>query len=1171
MEKIRWLHISDLHFGYNRYIVQNMREELLSHIKTIGKIDYLFITGDLRYGKEEPVSYPLETIEFINGMRDVLGLEKESIFIVPGNHDVARVDDEGSEDTNLTAIIEQEKNYYKTSDGKVKKNTLKYIYGTRIEFLKLYESICGRKEPSVHYCIETEKVNIIHLNTALFSSKDGEDGDLIIGTQLLKEMSNQINPDKPGIVLAHHPIDSLRLEEQKALEIFLKKHNAVLYLCGHKHVAFNSNIKTARQDQDLWEYVCGTNMDFDPQLEETDMDFFVGEMDCENCSGYVQAYKWSKRSEAWLVDNDFSFPQEGATDGRHYFPPSNRPHMPQKENEEDVLKLYKEYIQFECGEIQLNGLPVDMSIGQSRFPLEKLFVPLRFEIYREQGIDYLFNRPSSFVMTHDAKWALADILNRPFHISLLDDPGGGKTTLLKRLAAGCFSGNKDTSFELPTTDLFPLWIKCRDINFSSIPTILDIISDIPHRAEMDIYTDAKTIFMQTVQMNIQNGTALLLIDGLDEINTDKDRTGFIKQLNKFVHLYPAVNVIITSRIAGYYSIIKNYLENFSNYKICPFQDSDIKRLCIAWHAQIVGTTAEIQKKAEALARNIIQHPRIRALAVNPLLLTTLLLVERRVGRLPAKRSSLYSEAIQVLLETWNIEARDPIDLDEARYQLAYIAYFMMKNRLKEITRKKLVELLISARKDLTGYISGTESYTSFIDKVEKRSALLIQKGYTTTDNSGELEPVYEFQHLTFQEYLTAYAIKNKCYSDAKRDDKPGHVLEKHLSEKNMREVILLTAVLLDRWEIQDLVELIIAKIESEEISIEDSEYLRDFLIQFIGDECLIAEKTRNRIYNFCFKNSIRNHDIDGIRAIMSSKFSDEFIEFAKKCDQSKNIKTPTYYSVIRCINGDCPDPYDYYQDNRNSEERDKRLEAVSLLDAAYWVNYKEIKKKIDEVKKKILSEDFLRQAQDEDPRIQKAAFSALRIMNLLLPEDIGRYFELYIAFVNKTGDVPAIEECISLIDKVPKRSDINVRFNLSACKKVMQTIKSKEIVDPEVYKEILTYTILILFWGRESKKEVYDLLELIDIKIIKMAGNAWNNYWKVGAQFKEFLQDNIINDTSVTEEEKKLTENYIHSFDNRWELHKVIKEKQWFEMMQNILKDTNSTNFLDKFTRGRED
>ena len=125
---------------------------------------------------------------------------------------------------------------------------------------------------------------------------------------------------------------------------------------------------------------------------------------------------------------------------------------------------------------------------------------------------------------------------------------------------------------------------------------------------------------------------------------------------------------------------------------------------MAWHAQIVGTTAEIKKKAEDLARNIIQHPRIRALAVNPLLLTTLLLVERRGGRLPAKRSSLYSEAIQVLLETWNLEAREPIDLDEARYQLAYIAYFMMKNRKKEITRRELIELLISARKDLTGYI-----------------------------------------------------------------------------------------------------------------------------------------------------------------------------------------------------------------------------------------------------------------------------------------------------------------------------------------------------------------------------------------------------------------------------------------------------------------------------------
>ena len=106
MGKIRWLHISDLHFGYNRYLVQNMREELLSRIKTIEKIDYLFITGDLRYGKEEPDSYPEETVEFINGMKDALGLKKESVFIVPGNHDVTR------KDNNLPVIIENEKNKY---------------------------------------------------------------------------------------------------------------------------------------------------------------------------------------------------------------------------------------------------------------------------------------------------------------------------------------------------------------------------------------------------------------------------------------------------------------------------------------------------------------------------------------------------------------------------------------------------------------------------------------------------------------------------------------------------------------------------------------------------------------------------------------------------------------------------------------------------------------------------------------------------------------------------------------------------------------------------------------------------------------------------------------------------------------------------------------------------
>lgn len=112
MGKIRWLHISDLHFGYNRYLVQNMREELFSRIKTIEKIDYLFITGDLRYGKEEPDSYPEETVEFINGMKDALGLKKESVFIVPGNHDVTR------KDNNLPVIIENEKTSIKLLMGK---------------------------------------------------------------------------------------------------------------------------------------------------------------------------------------------------------------------------------------------------------------------------------------------------------------------------------------------------------------------------------------------------------------------------------------------------------------------------------------------------------------------------------------------------------------------------------------------------------------------------------------------------------------------------------------------------------------------------------------------------------------------------------------------------------------------------------------------------------------------------------------------------------------------------------------------------------------------------------------------------------------------------------------------------------------------------------------------
>lgn len=50
MKKIRWLHISDLHFNYSDDETECMRETLIPFLNSLGlSIDYIFCTGDIRY------------------------------------------------------------------------------------------------------------------------------------------------------------------------------------------------------------------------------------------------------------------------------------------------------------------------------------------------------------------------------------------------------------------------------------------------------------------------------------------------------------------------------------------------------------------------------------------------------------------------------------------------------------------------------------------------------------------------------------------------------------------------------------------------------------------------------------------------------------------------------------------------------------------------------------------------------------------------------------------------------------------------------------------------------------------------------------------------------------------------------------------------------------------
>jgi len=208
---------------------------------------------------------------------------------------------------------------------------------------------------------------------------------------------------------------------------------------------------------------------------------------------------------------------------------------------------------------------------------------------------------------------------------------------------------------------------------------------------------------------------------------------------------------------------------------------------------MTGVSPDDIQESEALARVLVTNVALRRLAENPLLLTMLLVVKHGAGRLPPDRVSLYSRAVEVLLDTWNIKGHDALNMKEAIPQLSYIAFELMRSGKQTATERELLEILENARDNvpqIKRYARDTPY--EFLKRVELRSSLLLEAGHQV--EGGRAVPFYQFRHLTFQEYLAALAIVEGNYDgyDQKFPMKP---ITSYLTADEWKEVVPMSAVL----------------------------------------------------------------------------------------------------------------------------------------------------------------------------------------------------------------------------------------------------------------------------------------------------------------------------------------------------------------------------------------
>jgi formylglycine-generating enzyme required for sulfatase activity len=351
---------------------------------------------------------------------------------------------------------------------------------------------------------------------------------------------------------------------------------------------------------------------------------------------------------------------------------------------------------------------------------------------------------------------------------ILGDPGSGKTTLLKYFLL-CF-GKKEAAQRLNLPDdLLPLLLPLRNVDLKD--TLCNALFKQFKGYDLDL---SKELFRD----RLENGRAILLLDGLDEVADEKTRVEMCRWIDKLHHTFSKCPLIVTSRFSGYRGDVRlpgHYLE----LNMLDFTKDDIIRFLHGWYTAVEITQHEdnnlwrtcAQNAADELTKRLEDNADYLKLAVNPLMLQLIALVHYDFKTVPDRRVELYEKCVDLLLQKWD-EAKGLkmlLSAKEARQVLQPLALWLhSEENRRQATKEELLQQMTPHVQQVKPGMDAEKVLVSMRD----RCGVFVGYG----------AEIYGFQHLSFQEYLTAEEIRNKDKVDE---------LVRHFDESWWREPTLL--------------------------------------------------------------------------------------------------------------------------------------------------------------------------------------------------------------------------------------------------------------------------------------------------------------------------------------------------------------------------------------------
>jgi len=552
---ITWLHLSDLHIRssdeYNRNIVlqaflKDLKEQIAE--KQL-QLDFALITGDIAFsGVADEYSM---VRQFWDDLIETTNLSKERLFVIPGNHDVNRksitrgaasiVNDLNTRDAvNEFLDIEEDKtlvfrkfqhyaefvnDYF---EGHISFNDEQYFYVKPLE-------------------LSDKRIAIFGLNSswASGSHKEADGGKvndkkyLLLGERQVRDALEAAIDVDIRIAALHHPFDLLKEFDQNDVEPLLKQ-NCDFILHGHLHRAgilqpMDPDSKTTV----IAAGACYESRDYPNMYNFVRLNFETGK-------GTIYLRRYSDEQGGFWTKDVMTY--RNVPDGEYVFdlPVERQTTIPQKPDRSSTLRRYLESVAEEHKHwrhlyVELEGQTTEMVASEEQTGgLSALIEPELVEYVVQPS-----EQPKQVKLE-----SLFELVDKPYNVMLLGEPGSGKTTALKRIVLKVAEDALQSEV-LPSPQPSPFK---SEVGYSEgrIPILLQLSS--LQNADVEGWVGKRCELLQPyLDGYLKSGQCVFLWDALNEMpfESEEQYAAKLNALKQFMKDYPDNRFIWSCRRLDY--------------------------------------------------------------------------------------------------------------------------------------------------------------------------------------------------------------------------------------------------------------------------------------------------------------------------------------------------------------------------------------------------------------------------------------------------------------------------------------------------------------------------------------------------------------------------------------------------------------------------------------------